>query len=165
VLQHVDEAVGELMQRGGPTPLGAGRRRHGDETIGVVTERGEHPGVPPDLVEACLRGGGFSEQERPVNPRFLLPACSAPGQGVGSRIGLRRRRRRAAHAVQVGEERMALLGNGSVRVWWVVCRVRAPAPVCKGARGSMAHDGRNVVRDLTWLTTAAQEMATELLGR
>ena len=60
---------------------------------------------------------------------------------------------------------MALLGNGSVRVWWVVCRVRAPAPVCMGARGSMAHDGRNVVRDLTWLTTAAQEMATELLGR
>jgi hypothetical protein len=33
------------------------------------------------------------------------------------------------------------------------------------ARGSMAYDGRNVVRDLTWLTTAAQEMATELLGR
>jgi hypothetical protein len=94
---------------------------------------------------------------------FLL--VGAPGQGVGSRIGLRRRLRRAAHAVQVGEERMALLGNGSVRVWWVVCRVRAPAPVCKGARGSMAHDGRNVVRDLTWLTTAAQEMATELLGR
>ena len=43
--------------------------------------------------------------------------------------------------------------------------MRAPAPACKGARGSMAHDGRNVVFDLTGLTTAAQEMATELLGR
>jgi hypothetical protein len=28
----------------------------------------------------------------------------------------------------------------------------------------MAHDGRNVVRDLTGLKTAAQEMAAELLG-
>jgi hypothetical protein len=37
-------------------------------------------------------------------------------------------------------------------------------PACKGARGSMAHDGRNVVFDLTGLKTAAQEMATELLG-
>ena len=60
---------------------------------------------------------------------------------------------------------MALLGKASVRVGWVVCRMRAPAPACKGARGSMAHDGRNVVRDLTGLTTAAQDMATELLGR
>ena len=29
----------------------------------------------------------------------------------------------------------------------------------------MTHDGRNVVFDLTGLKTAAQEMATELLGR